>query len=315
VSHAAYLISGDDAFLVSQALDDVLKDGGHEVEHVPPGADVGQVLESLRTPSLFGGRRVVVLRDVEQLPAEAQRELAQYLGDPSPTGLLVLVAARPIPKLAQAVRGAGRVIDAGRGRRGDVLTWLREQSRKAGLKASSDALNALLEAVGEERMALARALEELALAFGSGSAEGRDARDARDARIGAEEVRRQFRGRADVRIFGFVDAVADRQTGPALEALHRLVRQGEAPYALFWTLSRHFRQLLSVGDQGPALVARSLGMPDWRAEKLVRQARGFPAGALVRAYRALADADRRMKRSEGPEMLSLERAVVAITTG
>jgi DNA polymerase-3 subunit delta len=306
VSDAAILISGDDAFLVGQALDEVLGDAGHEVEVVPPGSDVGQVLESLRTPSLFGGRRVVVLRDVEQLGAEAQRELAAYLGDPGPTGLLVLVAARSVPKLAQAVRAAGRVIDAGRGRRGDVLTWLREQSRKAGLKASSDALNALLESVGEERMALARALEELALAFGSGS---------RDTRIGAEEVRRQFHGRADIRVFGFVDAVADRQTGPALEALHRLLRQGEAPYALFWTLSRHFRQLLSVGDQGPALVARSLGMQDWRAEKLVRQARGFSVGALAGAYRALADADRRMKRSEEPEMLSLERAVVAITTG
>lgn len=303
MSDSAYLIAGDDAFLSAQALDEVLKDAGHEVEHVPPGSDVGQVLESLRTPSLFGGRRVVVLRDVEQLGAEAQRELARYLGDPSPTGLLVLVAGRPVPKLTQAVRGAGRVIDAARGRRGDVATWLRDHARKAGLKASSDALNALLESVGEERMALAQALEELALAFGSG------------ARIGAEEVRRQFSGRADIRVFGFVDAVADRQTGPALEALHRLLRQGEAPQALFWTLSRHFRQLLAVGDRGPAQVARALGMQDWRAEKLVRQARGFPAGGLVRAYRALADADRKMKRSEEPEMLSLERAVVAITTG
>lgn len=306
MSEAAILISGDDAFLVGQALDEVLKDAGHEAEVVPPGADVGQVLESLRTPSMFGDRRVVVLRDVEGLGAEAQRELVAYLGDPSPTGLLVLVAARSLPKLVQAVRGAGRVVDAGRGRRGDVLTWLRERCRKAGLKPSSDALNALLEAVGEERMALARAVEELALAFASGSS---------GARIGAEEVRRQFHGRADIRVFGFVDAVADRQTGPALDALHRLLRQGEAPYALFWTLARHFRQLLSVGDRGPAQVARALGMQDWRAEKLVRQARGFQPEALVGAYRALADADRRMKRSEEPEMLSLERAVVAITTG
>jgi DNA polymerase-3 subunit delta len=309
VNEAAILISGDDAFLVGQALDEVLKDAGHEVELVPQGADVGQVLESLRTPSMFGDRRVLILREVEGLGAEAQRELIAYLGDPSPTGLLVLVAARSLPKLVQAVRGVGRVVDAGRGRRGDVLGWLREQCRKAGLKPSSDALNALLEAVGEERMALARAVEELALAFGPGSS------DSLGSRIGSEEVRRQFHGRADVRVFGFVDAVADRQTGPALDALHRLVRQGEAPYALFWTLARHFRQLLSVGDRGPAQVARALGMPDWRAEKLVRQARGFQPQALAQAYRALTDADRKMKRSEEPELLSLERAVVAITTG
>jgi DNA polymerase III subunit delta len=303
VSDAVYLIAGDDPFLSGKALDELLaEEEAAAVEHVPPGADIGQVVESLRTPSLFGGRRVVVLRDVELLPAEAQRELVAYLGEPSPTGLLVLLASRPVAKLAQAVRGAGRVIDAARGRRGDVLSWLRDHVRRAGLKPSSDALNALLEAVGEERMALSRAVEELALAFGAG------------ARIGPDHVRRQFQGRADVRVFGFVDAVADRQTGPALEALHRLLRQGEAPQALFWTLVRHFRQLLSVGDQGAGQVARALGMQDWRAEKLVRQARGFPPGALGRAYRALAEADRKMKRSEEPETLSLERAVVAITT-
>jgi DNA polymerase III subunit delta len=305
VSTAAYLISGDDAFLTAQALDNILGEAGegHEVEHVPQGADMGQVTGSLRTPSFFGGRRVAVVRDAEQLSADAVRELVAYLADPSPTGLLVVVAARPVAKLTQAVRAAGTVIDAARGRRGDVLSWLREHLRKAGLKASSDAVGTLLEAVGEERMALAKAVEELSLAFGAG------------ARIGPDEVRMQFRGRADMRVFGFVDAVADRQTGPALEALHRLVRQGEAPYSLFWTLSRHFRQLLAVGEQGSAQVARSLGMQDWRAEKLVRQARRYKADSLVRAYQALAEAERKMKRSEEPELLSLERAVVAITTG
>lgn len=305
MSAAAFLITGDDAFLAATALDEILAGAGegHEVEHVPPGAGMGRVVESLRTPSFFGGRRVMVVRDAEQLPAEAVRELVEYLADPSPTGLLVLLAARPVATLAQAVRAAGTVVDAARGRRGDVLSWLRGYLRDAGLKAGSDAIGTLLEAVGEERMALAKAVEELSLAFGAG------------ARIGPDEVRRQFRGRADLRVFGFVDAVADRQTGPALEALHRLIRQGEAPYSLFWTLSRHFRQLLAVGERPPAQVAKSLGMPDWRAEKLVRQARRYRADSLVRAYQALADAERKMKRSEEPELLSLERAVVAITTG
>ena len=302
---AAFLITGDDAFLAATALDEVLAAAGegHEVEHVQPGADMSRVVESLRTPSFFGGRRVMVVRDADQLPAEAVRELVDYLADPSPTGLLVVLAARPVAKLAQAVRAAGTVVDAARGRRGDVLAWLRGHLRDAGLTAGSDAIGTLLEAVGEERMALARAVEELSLAFGPG------------ARIGADEVRRQFRGRADMRVFGFVDAVADRQTGPALEALHRLVGQGEAPYSLFWTLSRHFRQLLAVGGRPPAQVAKSLGMPDWRAEKLVRQARRYRADSLVRAYQALAEAERKMKRSEEPELLSLERAVVSITSG
>jgi DNA polymerase III delta subunit len=60
-------------------------------------------------------------------------------------------------------------------------------------------------------------------------------------------------------------------------------------------------------------AAGQLKIPQWRAEKLVRQARRFRAGDLVAAYQRLAEADLKMKRSEEPEALTLERLVVALS--
>jgi DNA polymerase-3 subunit delta len=150
-------------------------------------------------------------------------------------------------------------------------------------------------------MALAQAIDELSLAMHRGS------------RLGPDQIARHFRGRADVKLYAFVDAVAQRQPSVALEALHYLLVRGEAPQMLFWSLTRHFRMLLVAAESSASIAAEQLKIPQWRAEKLVRQARGFAAGTLVAAYHRLAEADLKMKRSEEPEALTLERLVVALS--
>ena len=296
-----HLIVGDDRYLIDREIERIL-DGISEfsITHVP-AADLTDALNLLRTPAMFDERRAIVVNDAEALTAEAQRELLGYLDAPSPDSILILVSSKPLAKIATAVKKVGKVEDASKGRRNDIFQWLRDEAKARGLKVSSDAFGVLVDAVGEERMALSKALDELSLAN-------------HQARIGAEEVLAQFTGRADTKVFAFVDAVASRQTGEALSSLRRLLIQGESPQMLFWTLTRHIRMLLLAGSGSAASVARQLGIQPWRAEKLVRQARGFTERALIDAYQWLAAADHKMKKSEEPEELTLERAVVAISS-
>lgn len=299
----AYLVVGDDPYLAGEAVEQILGETSHlSVAEFGPASEPGEILQALRTPSMFGDRRVVVIRDADQFGSGVLAEIVSCLEDPSPDVAAILLSSKPLAKVAAAVKKVGRVIEAGKGKRTDLFGWLRGQAKARNLKVGGDGLGALVEAVGEERMALAHALDELALALGRG------------ATLGPQEVRRQFAGRAETKLFGFVDAVAARETGPALESLHFLLLHGESPQAIFWALARHFRMLL-VADGAPAKVAQELGIQPWRAEKLLRQARGFVPGELSRAYRALAEADRKMKASEEPEELTLERTVVAITGG
>jgi DNA polymerase-3 subunit delta len=297
---ACYLIVGDDPFLIEEATKSVLSGttdlsiSEFESEH-----EVSSIIQAARTPSMFGDRRILLLRHAESLTAAEQREIVAYLEDPAPDATLVLVSSKKLPKLAEATKKVGRVIEAAKGRRSDLFGWLRSEAKKKGLNATGDALGALVETVGEERMALANALDELKLALGSGS------------RFDDGHVRKQFSGQTNVKIFGFIDAVANRQLGSALEMLHRLVSSGESPQGVYWMLTRHFRMLLAAGGSSGS-VAKALGIPAWRAEKLVKQARGFTEQELIAAYQALAAADHNMKTSHEPELLTLERAVVKI---
>lgn len=301
---AAYLILGDDEYLIEQTLSKLLEGVDQSsVSEFGPGDEFPMVLQALMTPPMFEDRRFAVVREFDRLPAEAQRELVGFLDNPTPATTVVLVASKAAPAVISAVKKAGRVIEAVRGKRPDLFAWLKQQFGAKRLSISGEGLAALVDSVGEERMALAQAVEELSLAVPAGS------------RIGPSQIAVHFRGRAEVKLYAFVDAVVQRQPGAALEALHYLLVRGEPPQMLFWNLSRHFRMLLVASEASAGFVADTLRLPVWRAEKLVRQARGFKGDSLVAAYQTLAAADLKMKRSEEPEALTLERAVVSIARG
>jgi DNA polymerase-3 subunit delta len=299
----AVLVLGDDPYLVSEAVAKAL--GGIDplsVEDLHALDDREQVLSALESTSLFGGRRAVVVRAVEEAPAELQRGLVAYLQDPNPDCLLLLVSGRAVAALGDAVRAVGHVVEAGRGRRNDLFGWLRDKARALGLRLAGDAPAILLETVGEERMALAQALEELSLALGAGAV------------VGPEDVERQFGARTQANLFSFLDATATGQTGTALVAMRRLVDRGEAPQALLGALTRHVRLMIEVGEGPASRAAKALGLNPFRAEKLVKQASGYAPPALALAYRAMAESDRRLKAGEEADDLALERAVIALSS-
>lgn len=296
-----YLIVGEDPYLVTSALDRILSGSSDDVASFGPSDDLGTILSAARTPSMFGSRRVLIVRGVESLSADDQRRLASYLEVPTPEVTLVLVASKKVPRLAEIVKKVGKILEASKGRRSELFTWIKGEAAARGLNIPGDAMATLVEASGEERLALANALDELRLALGEG------------ARVTSEEVRAQFSRTSETRVFAFVDAVAARQPGTALELLRRLLMQ-ESAQRLFWTLTSHFRMLLA-SEGSTDEVATKLGLPRWRAEKLVKQARGFPPERLIDAYEMLAECDRKMKASEEPEGLTLERAVVSIAGG
>lgn len=294
----AYLIVSDDDYLAQQAVEKILDVAGRDsVKRTGPDGDLSGVVGELRTPSMFGARRVVVIKDADAIGAEGATALAGYLESPDPSSVLVLVTAKAPPKLAAAIRKVGRVVEATKGRRSEVFSWLREEAKARGVQMSSDAYGTLVEAVGDDRGALAGALDILSLSATS--------------RLGPDDVERQFRGKADPKVFAFVDAVAERKAPVALDALGRLLGAGESAQALFWTLTRHLRLLL-LANGSPKEVAASLGLPLWRAEKVVRQASLYRPNDLRWAWGILAEADRKMKASEEPEDITLLRTVASL---
>jgi DNA polymerase-3 subunit delta len=260
------------------------------------------MIAALETPSLLGGERTVVIEDVGSLNKDQTDALETYLRSPAPHAVLILTA-RGRTKLAAAVQQTGSVmaLEAPRGRR--LVAWIRQRARDHGLRLDDRAGWALMDSVGAELRDLDAALEQLASAtVGLPS-------------VAAADVRRVFPRLADERIYAFTDAVGDRRLAVAMEALRRLLMQGDEPLVVFGALAAHVRRMVvarSAGEKGSQALRDALGLPEWRAERLLRQARSYREEELISALSSLAGADVDIKSGDIPPEVALERALVSI---
>jgi DNA polymerase-3 subunit delta len=304
---SAYLLTGE-SFLAEEALDEIRRSESTDVLSevtFDPSREAAELVEALETASLLGDRRLVVVRDAQDLKKDQAEALAGYLESPSPSSVLVLVASGRT-KLDAVVRAKGDVValDAPKGRR--LVTWLRDRARARRLKLDERAAWALVDAVGTELRDLDAALEQLATGIGP------------EATVDAAKVRSMFARLADERIYAFTDAVGDRRLPLATSTLRRLLDQGDEPLVLFGALVAHIRRLLRARryvDQGARVVGDALGLPTWRAERVQRQARSFTEDELVASMDVLAETDVEMKGDFPSPEGALERAVIRIVTG
>jgi DNA polymerase-3 subunit delta len=304
MSHPVYLVVGE-AFLAEEVLDRIRSEEGadplSEAEFdakVEPAA----VIEALTTSSLLGGRRLVIVREADGINKETAEALAAYLEHPSEDSSLVLIASGRT-KLDPIVKKIGAVValDPPKGRR--LASWVRERGRAHRLKIDDRAAWALIDSVGNDLRELDGALEQLVTGLGE------------DARIGPAEVRAAFPRLADERIYVFTDAVGERKLPIAMIALRRLLDQGEEPLVIFGALAAHIRRLLRIRrhvESGSRVVADALGMPEWRAERMLKQARAYKEEELIDAMETLAGADVDIKGEFPSPEGALERAVVRI---
>lgn len=302
-----YLLSGE-PFLADEALEKLRDEVGSDpLSDVTFDSDVevAELLGALQTPSLLGGRRLVVVHGAEGLVKEQAEAIEAYAEAPSDSAVLALVAAGKT-KVDAVVKKHGAVIgiDTPKGRR--LATWIKERARAHKITVDDKAAWALIDSVGGELRDLDGALSQLVTSRGSG------------AKIGAAEVRKSFPRLADERIYAFTDAVGERRIAPAMTALRRLLEQGDEPLVLFGSLVAHIRRLLRVRpyvDQGTRAVAEVAGMPEWRAERLAKQASTYKEEELVDALSLLSETDIEIKGEFPSPEAALERAVVQIVGG
>jgi DNA polymerase-3 subunit delta len=309
MSTPVFLLSGA-SFLAGEALDKIRVDEG--TDHLSEagfdsGVEPAQLMSALETPSLLGGRRLVVVHDAHELKKDHLESLERYFASPSPYSVLVLIASGRNAKLENGVKTVGAVItlDPPKGR--GLVTWIKQRGAEQRLKIDDRGAWALVDSIGSELRDLDGALSQLATQLGTG------------ARVGAPEVRQAFTRLADERVYAFTDAVGERKLPSAMGFLRRLLEQGDEPLVVLASLNNQVRRMLRArryADQSAKAVGDAMGMPAWRAERLQKQARSYREEELVSALAMLAELDVDMKKGELQSLpAALEGAVAQIVTG
>lgn len=305
------LVVGPEELLAERAVAEVLAaaraaDADADVRDLPPGGLQPGTLAEVTSPSLFGERKVVVIRAVHELTDAASAELRAYLSQPADSVCLVCVhnGGGKGKVVLEAMRRAGaRRVDCPEVKKvGDRIAFVKAEARLAGRRISDEGARALLDAVGSGLRELANACSQLVA----------DTPGVIDEVV----VRRYYAGRAEVSSFMVADQAVEGRVAEALTNLRWALGSGVDAVLVTSALAMGLRNIarLATAPRGlrPADLARELGMPPWKVDRVRQQMRGWTGEGIAAALAAVAEADAAVKGAGDDNAYALERAVVAV---
>ena len=304
------LVQGDEELLAARAITAAVDAARAE----DPGADVreyeggslaaGEVAEML-SPSLFGGRRVLVIRSGQDARKDLVTALLAYAKNPDPE--VSLIVAHPGgakgKAFADGLRSAGATVVPVMKLKGDRerIAFVRDEFRRNGGRCDEASAAALLAAVGNDLREIAAACSQLLADT--------------DGKITAAVVARYYKGRAEVSGFTVADAAMIGDVPGALEALRWALHVGVDPVPIADAIADGVptvARVASAGRGNPYQLASSLGMPAWKIQRAQERSRGWTPEGLVDAMRAAADCNAAVKGGAEDRGYALERAVFAV---
>ncbi|MFG2104853.1 DNA polymerase III subunit delta [Micromonospora echinaurantiaca] len=304
------LVLGDEELLATRAVSEAVArarsvDPDVDVREYQAGSlTVGEIAEML-SPSLFGGRRVLILRSGQDARKDLVTALLAYAKNPDPEVQLVVLhlGGAKGKAFADGLKAAGATVVPAAKLKGhrDRVAFVRDEIRRAGGKCTEDAAEALIAAVGNDLRELAAACSQLMADT--------------DGRIGADTVARYYRGRVEVTGFTVADAAMVGDLPGALEALRWALHVGVDPVPIADAIADGVRTVARVAAAGrgdPYQLASTLGMPAWKIRGAQQRARGWTPEGLVQAMQAAAECNAAVKGGADDRAYALERAVFSV---
>lgn len=175
--YPVYLFHGDESLIIDQATafleEHLLQEHERSFDQVILyGMDVNarQVMEQLMLFPLLGARRVVCIREAQQL--EDLKELESYVRRPAPSSILILShknkALDKRTKLFEALKQSAFIISADKLKGKEVIPWLMKTASSMQLNITNEAASAMVELIGEEISLLQPELKKLTISHAGG---------------------------------------------------------------------------------------------------------------------------------------------------
>jgi DNA polymerase-3 subunit delta len=239
----AYFLYAEDAYLLKEAglmagelVPQAERDFSFDIfdmdgiDEIPP---LEQIIDVINTIPFMGKRRVVVLENVQELTKKEMPPLVNYLENPSPYSLLILLhKGNPKTHWKELMRKVKAIpLDI---RPQEIPLWIREKVRQKGLDITHDAIEYLMGVLGPDVGLLSSEVEKLAL-IGK-------------RHVDAQDIKSIVRGSGDYDVFDLVNALRDKDTDRVFRVA-RVLQATQESYGLLGAINWHYSRM-AAREQG-----------------------------------------------------------------
>lgn len=306
-----YCLYGEEPYLIQQSLERfkyaVLNEGAIDFNFdlfYAADADVTTVKDAVETLPMMAQRRLVILKEAQELSDREWSELESVFSSPVETTVFVISASR-LDKRKKSVKmllEAGDAVEFKKPYENQIPQWVKYIAQSLSLKISDDAIHLLHKLVGNHLVEIEGELKKLG-EFAS------------DRRIEVQDVAQVVSRSREENVFDFTRAIGENDRVKALEHLVHLMDQGQSEVGIVSLLARHVRILLLVnkgveaGLSG-AKLAHYAQVPPYFLESYLEQGRAWNARKLEQTLVVLSETDRALKSSPLSSHIWLENMVL-----
>ncbi len=202
-------------------------------------ADFTTVSDELKTVSMWGDRRLVIIDEADEFVSGNRSALEKYVAEPARKSVLMLLVKMwpKTTKLAKAVAMSGLTIECSELKGAELVTWLRSTSSEThDLQMTHEAANLMIELAGSDLGKLSQELNKLAVYVGE------------RGKVTGEDVTQLVGGWKTQVTWDMTNAVRDGRLGEALSCLDKLLMANEAPQKLLGGINFVFRKYAAATD-------------------------------------------------------------------
>lgn len=299
-----------DPFLARRAARRALDErglGADDVVAFGEGLDLDDVARAARQAGLFGAASLWIDVDAAfqgQAGVAPRNALMKALESVPDETLVVVVDAKASDARKKRWRAVGELDDRPTPRYGALRTWLAQEMKAEGLRATRGATALLADLFGDDLPALAGEIAKLSVL---------------DETLDEDRVRTLVHRPASRDAFDVIDAIVAGDPAGAVRSARTLLEAGEAAHRILGALAWQFSLIARAvalrerdGDVAKGVAAKELGAAPYPAGKAMTIARDLNEADLFAVFEVLLDTETAVKTGRREPAWAVEAAALTL---
>lgn len=307
IFESVYLLLGGSQYLkdrLIKALSDNYLASEGQIETREAGEnDLERLLENEESGCLFSPRRILFLKNIQELKSQERKELFHRINSLANQILILEFEGNPEDLPQIELSGLVMVKDPILGEK-QLRNWIIGFFGKKGKRISPDALEFILTHTDRSLDSLSLEIEKISL-FEEGNV------------VSLDSVQKLITPSIEGTGFDLVDAVLSGKRGKALNLLDQILFMGkEAPGRLIFLLFRNFKLLWQLSNLGQVKkpdffkLAQKLGDHPIAVKKVFECLNNYTRERAQKAIEVLSEIDKKIKQGGEDPHLLLEKFIV-----
>lgn len=309
-----YYFFGDEPYLLNQATDYLkhcsLQGGASDFNFMSfyaTDADIGRVRDEVETLPMMSSRRVVLLKEVQELTEKEWDILEPIIKSAVNTSVFILTASKVDrrKRFFKLLTDHAVSVEFKKPFDNQIPGWIQHIGKNFGLIFSDEALQLLHRLVGNQLTEIDSEIRKLVDFLGDRK------------KVEIEDIAKCVSRTKEESVFELTEAIAKGDRVQSLIHLVQLLDQGQSELGIVSMIARHIRILLLIKqgqEQGLAgtRLAQYAQVPNYFLQQYLSQSRTWSVKKLESTLLVLSETDKALKSSPLSSHIWLENLVLKV---